>query len=172
MKRIFIRILMPLLLLCTSVYAQTTLKVGDKAPAFSAQNQNGKTVSLKDYIGKKVILYFYPKDNTPGCTKEACNLRDYKDTLATNGYVILGVSTDDAVSHQNFIKQYNLPFDLLVDSDAAINKAYGVWVQKERDGKVFYGTARTTFIIDEHGVITKIINDVKVDAHASQILTK
>lgn len=171
MKRVFVPIII-LLLACTGFYMHTNLKVGDKAPAFTTQNQNGKTVSLKDYLGKKVVLYFYPKDNTPGCTKEACNLRDYKDTLAANGYVVLGVSVDDAASHQNFIKQYNLPFDLLVDSDAVINKAYGVWVQKERDGKVFYGTARTTFIIDEQGVISKIINEVKVDAHASQILAK
>ncbi|SFX07365.1 thioredoxin-dependent thiol peroxidase [Cytophaga hutchinsonii] len=168
-----------LVLICTllffissSVYAQTQLKAGDKAPAFSAKDQNGKIVSLTSFKGRKLVLYFYPKDNTPGCTKEACNLRDYKDTLAAQGYTILGVSTDDAFSHQQFIKQYNLPYDLLVDSDAAINKAYGVWVQKEREGKVFYGTARTTFIINESGVITKVIDAVKVDAHAEQILTK
>src|SRR6478735_4078065 len=115
MRAAFIRIIVLCMFVCTSVYAQTLLKAGDKAPEFSALNQKGKTVSLKDYIGKKVVLYFYPKDNTPGCTSEACNLRDNIDTLAANGYVVLGVSTDDAVSHQNFIKQYNLPYDLLVD---------------------------------------------------------
>lgn len=159
-------------MLYTTLSAQTSLQVGDKAPAFRAQNQNGKTIALSDYSGRKVILYFYPKDNTPGCTSEACNLRDNSDTLLSKGYVILGVSTDDGISHQNFIKQYNLPYDLLVDKDAVINKSYGVWVQKERDGKVFYGTARTTFIINEKGIISKIINQVDVNAHADQILEK
>ena len=160
-------------MLCNSLNAQTALlHVGDKAPSFSAQNQNGKTISLSDYAGRKVILYFYPKDNTPGCTSEACNLRDNSDSLLAKGYVILGVSVDDAVSHQNFIKQHNLPYDLLVDKDAVINKSYGVCVQKERDGKVFYGTARTTFVIDEQGVISKIISKVDVQAHAAQILEK
>lgn len=171
MKQISICILL-LLLVCTGFYTQTSLKVGDKAPIFSAQNQNGKTVSLKDYSGKKVVLFFYPKDNTPGCTAESCNLRDNFDTLTASGYVILGVSVDDAASHQNFIKQHKLPYDLLVDADTTINKAYGVWVRKERNGNVFYGTARTTFIINEFGVITRVIGDVKVDTHASQILSK
>lgn len=152
--------------------AQTTLKAGDKAPVFSAKNQNGKTVSLKDFKGKKVILYFYPKDNTPGCTKEACNLRDHSDTLTKSGYVIIGVSTDDEISHKEFIRQHNLPYDLLVDSDAAINKAYGVWVQKQKDGKTFYGTARTTFVINEYGFITKVVDAVQVDAHSDQILAE
>jgi peroxiredoxin Q/BCP len=171
MKKYCIHII-PLLLWCSNIHAQTTLKAGDKAPAFVAENQHGKTVSLKDYSGKKLVLYFYPKDNTPGCTAESCNLRDNFDTLTASGYVILGVSVDDAASHQNFIKQHKLPYDLLVDADTTINKAYGVWVKKERSGKVFYGTARTTFIINAYGVITRVIGDVKVDTHASQILSK
>lgn len=158
--------------LITGLHAQTTLKAGDKAPAFKAKDQNGKIVSLQNYKGKKLVLYFYPKDNTPGCTTEACNLRDHSDTLAAKGYTILGVSADDALSHKNFIKQYNLPYDLIVDSDAVIHKAYGVWVKKERNGTAFYGTARTTFVIDENGVITKIIDAVKVDSHTEQILAK
>ncbi len=171
MRRLFL--IGPLFLfLSTLAHAQTPLKAGDKAPAFSAKDQNGKVVSLSTFKGKKLVLYFYPKDNTPGCTKEACNLRDNKDTLAAQGYTILGVSVDDAVSHQHFIKQYNLPYDLLVDSDAVINKAYGVWIQKERNGSTFYGTARTTFVINESGIITKVIEAVNVDAHTDQILAK
>ena len=160
------------MLFCNSMNAQTLLKTGDKAPLFSAPNQNGKVISLSEYTGHKVILYFYPKDNTRGCTTEACNIRDNYDSLLAKGYVILGVSRDDALSHQNFIKLYNLPFDLLVDSDATINKAYGVWAQKEKDGEVFYGTTRKTFIIDERGIISKIIDNVQVDSHSAQILAE
>jgi thioredoxin-dependent peroxiredoxin len=146
------------------------LKVGDKAPEFTGKDQDGKQVSLADYKGKKVILYFYPKDNTPGCTAEACNLRDNNETLSKEGYQILGVSTDDEASHQNFISQYSLTFPLIADTDKSINQKYGVWVEKERDGKKFMGTARTTFIIDEKGVITKIIDKVEPKDHANQIL--
>lgn len=171
MKQLFL-FSIALMFVCMGIQAQTPLKVGNKAPLFSAKNQNGKIVSLSDFKGRKVVLYFYPKDNTKGCTSEACNLRDNYDSLITKGYVILGVSVDNAESHQDFIKQYNLPFDLLVDTNALINKAYGVWVQKERDGKVFFGTARTTFIIDKKGFISKIIDAVQVDSHAAQILAK
>lgn len=117
-----------------------------------------------------MIVYFYPKDNTPGCTTEACNLRDNNAELLKLGYVILGVSTDDAASHQAFKKEHKLPFDLLVDSDKSINQKYGVWKEKEKDGKKFYGTVRTTFVIDEKGKISKIIDKVTVADHTSQIL--
>jgi thioredoxin-dependent peroxiredoxin len=150
--------------------AQTALKAGDKAPEFSGKDQDGKLVSLQDYKGKKVILYFYPKDNTPGCTAEACNLRDNKEMLAKEGYEILGVSTDDEASHRDFRTKYSLPFPLIADTDKSINQMYGVWVEKERDGKKFFGTARTTFIIDEKGMITQVIDKVETKDHASQIL--
>jgi len=150
--------------------AQTALKAGDKAPDFSGKDQDGKLVSLQDYKGKKVILYFYPKDNTPGCTAEACNLRDNKEMLAKEGYEILGVSTDDEASHKDFRSKYSLPFPLIADTDKSINQKYGVWVEKEREGKKFFGTARTTFIIDEKGMITQVIDKVETKDHASQIL--
>lgn len=152
------------------VSGQSKLQVGDKAPDFSAKDQDGKKVSLHDYKGKKLILYFYPKDQTPGCTAEACNLRDNKDMLDKEGYEILGVSTDDEASHKAFRDKYSLPFTLVADTDKSINQKYGVWVEKERDGKKFFGTARTTFIIDEKGIITRIIDKVETSDHASQIL--
>ncbi len=154
----------------TTGTAQTKLKVGDKAPEFTGRDQDGKLISLSDFKGKKVILYFYPKDNTPGCTAQACNLRDNKEILSKEGYSILGVSTDDEASHRSFIEQYSLPFPLIADTDQSINRKYGVWVEKERDGKKYLGTARTTFVIDEKGVITKIINKVETQHHASQII--
>lgn len=127
-------------------------------------------MSLKQYKGKKVILYFYPKDDTPGCTAEACNLRDNKDLLAKEGYEVLGVSTDDEASHRNFRTKYSLPFPLIADTDKSINQKYGVWVEKERDGKKFFGTARTTFLIDEKGMITEVIDKVETKDHTNQIL--
>jgi peroxiredoxin Q/BCP len=150
--------------------AQTNLKVGDKAPDFTANNQDGNKVSLHDYKGKKVILYFSPKDNTSGCTAEACNLRDNKNALADAGYEVLGVSTDDEASHKGFQEKYSLPFPLIADTDKSINEKYGVWVEKERDGKKYMGTARTTFIIDENGIITSIVDKVDTQNHADQIL--
>lgn len=153
-----------------SVSAQAKLKAGDKAPDFSGQDQDGNQVTLKQYNGKKVILYFYPKDNTPGCTAEACNLRDNKDLLAKEGYEVIGVSTDDQTSHKDFKAKYSLPFPLIADTDKSINQKYGVWVEKERDGKKAWGTARTTFIIDEKGTITEVIDKVETKDHASQIL--
>jgi peroxiredoxin Q/BCP len=152
------------------VSAQSPLKAGDKAPDFSGKDQDGKQVSLSDYKGKKVILYFYPKDNTPGCTAQACNLRDNKDMLAKEGYEVLGVSTDDEASHKDFRAKYALPFSLIADTDKSINQKYGVWVEKERDGKKFMGTARTTFIIDEKGTITQVIDKVETKDHANQII--
>jgi peroxiredoxin Q/BCP len=153
-----------------SVSAQVKLKPGDKAPDFSGQDQDGNQVTLKQYKGKKVILYFYPKDNTPGCTAEACSLRDNKDLLAKEGYEVIGVSTDDQASHKDFKAKYSLPFPLVADTDKSINQKYGVWVEKERDGKKIWGTARTTFIIDEKGTITEVIDKVETKDHASQIL--
>lgn len=163
------------LLLFMSVYAmeglsQTKLSVGDKAPDFTANDQDGKKISLHDYRGSKVVLYFYPKDDTPGCTMEACNLRDNIDPLSKAGYVVLGVSGDDEMSHKAFQQKYSLPFPLVADTDKSINKNYGVWVEKERDGNKYWGTARTTFLIDEKGVITEIIDKVDTKQHAGQIL--
>jgi peroxiredoxin Q/BCP len=158
------------MILASVASAQTPLKVGDKAPDFSGKDQDGKTISLKDYKGKKVILYFYPKDDTPGCTAQACNLRDNKDVLAKEGYEVLGVSTDDEASHRNFREKYSLTFPLIADTDKSINQKYGVWVEKERDGKKYFGTARTTFVIDENGTIASIIDKVETKDHASQIL--
>ena len=151
-------------------FSQTLLKPGDKAPDFTAKDQDGKQISLSSLKGKKIILYFYPKDQTPGCTQEACNLRDNMDELTDAGYEVLGVSTDDEMSHKEFQQKYSLPFSLVADTDKSINQKYGVWVEKERDGKKFFGTARTTFLIDEKGVITSIIDKVDTKEHASQIL--
>ena len=165
--------LIGMLMFVFSVITMTSfaqLKVGDKAPDFTANDQDGKKVSLHDYAGKKVVLYFYPKDFTGGCTEEACNLRDNNDALVKAGYVILGISSDDETSHKSFKDKYTLPFSLLADTDKSINQKYGVWVEKNRDGKKFMGTARTTFLIDEKGVISKIIDKVDTKEHASQIL--
>jgi peroxiredoxin Q/BCP len=157
-------------LFTTMSMAQTKLKIGDKAPEFSGKDQDGKPVSLSSLAGKKVVLYFYPKDQTAGCTAQACNLRDNIDLLTQQGYVILGVSTDDEASHREFREKYKLPFTLIADTDKSITQLYGVWVEKERDGKKFMGTARTTFIIDANRTITDIIDKVETADHASQIL--
>jgi peroxiredoxin Q/BCP len=146
------------------------LNEGDKAPDFKVNNQKGEPVSLKDYKGKKVVLYFYPKDDTPGCTKEACNLRDNYDALLKQDYAILGVSPDKEAKHQKFIDKYDLPFDLLADTEKEIAEAYGVWVEKNMYGRKYMGIARTTFVIDEKGVISEIIKKVDTKAHAEQIL--
>lgn len=146
------------------------LKIGSKAPDFSAPNQNGETMSLADFSGKKLVLYFYPKDDTPGCTKQACNLRDNYNHLLNSGYQVIGVSPDNEKKHQKFIDKYDLPFDLLADTDQTICNAYGVWVEKSMYGRQYMGVARTTFIIDENGVIQEIINKVKVSEHTEQIV--
>jgi peroxiredoxin Q/BCP len=151
-------------------FSQMKLSIGDKAPDFTANDQDGKKITLSAHKGKKVILYFYPKDQTPGCTQEACNLRDNIGALSDEGYEVLGVSTDDEVSHKEFQEKYNLPFSLVADTDKSINQKYGVWVEKERDGKKYWGTARVTFLIDEQGTITNIIDKVDTKEHASQIL--
>lgn len=146
------------------------LTIGDKAPAFSAYNQDGKTVSLADYSGKKLVLYFYPKDNTPGCTTESCNLRDNYNTLLKQGFEVLGVSIDDEKSHRKFIDKYDLPFDLLADTSKEVVNAYGVWQEKKNYGKTYMGIVRTTFVIDENGNIEEIIGKVDTKNHTDQIL--
>jgi thioredoxin-dependent peroxiredoxin len=148
----------------------TKLKIGDKAPDFSANNQNGKEISLKDLRGAKVVLYFYPRDNTPGCTAEACNLRDNYGVLQNKGYHVFGVSTDSEQSHQKFIGKNNLPFDLIADTEKKIVTAYGVYGEKMMYGKTVLGIKRSTFILDENGFVECIIDKVDTKDHAAQIL--
>jgi peroxiredoxin Q/BCP len=146
------------------------LKEGQKAPSFRANNQNGNNISLTQFLGKKVVLYFYPKDNTPGCTAQACNLSENIDNLKKNGYVVLGVSPDSEKSHLKFISKYNLSFDLIVDESKSICKLYGVWGPKKFMGREYDGVHRTTFLIDENGLIDKIITKVNTKNHTEQIL--
>ena len=146
------------------------LKIGNKAPDFESINQNGDKVKLSDFIGKKVVLYFYPRDNTPGCTAQACNLKDNYKTLQKNGYTILGISKDSPKSHQKFINKFDLPFDLIADEDQNIHMKYGTWIEKSMYGKNYMGTARWTFLIDEKRNIENIIQKVKTKEHTSQIL--
>lgn len=145
-------------------------KVGDNAPDFTGIDQDDKTHSLKDYKGKKVVLYFYPKDDTPGCTAEACNLRDNYSALQKKGYVVLGVSADSVKSHKKFEKKFQLPFPLLADTEHKIIDAYNVWGKKKFWGKEFMGIVRTTFIIDEKGKIEKVIKEVDTGDHTEQVL--
>ncbi len=147
-----------------------TLKPGMKAPAFKGLNENGELVSLADFKGKKLVLYFYPKDNTPTCTEEACNLRDNYHLFLKNGYSILGISTDSVKKHQNFIKKYKLPFSLIADEDHEICEKYGVWDWKKLFGKTYMGILRTTFVINEKGKIDKIIEKVESKKHSSQLI--
>jgi len=148
------------------------LKEGDNAPDFTATDQDGKTISLKDYKGKKVVLYFYPKDDTPGCTAESCNLRDNYTVLKKKGYEVLGVSADSEKSHKKFEKKFKLPFRLLADTDRKIIDAYSVWGKKKFWGKEFMGIVRTTFIIDEKGVIEEVIKEVDTENHTEQVMGK
>jgi len=148
----------------------SNIKQGDKAPEFMGVNQNGDTVSLSSYAGKKLVLYFYPKDDTPGCTAEACNLRDNYNQLLSEGYAILGVSPDNEKKHQKFIDKYDLPFDLLADTEKETCEMFGVWVQKSMYGREYMGVARTTFIIDENGIVEEVISKVKTKEHTAQIL--
>lgn len=170
MKTRILCIVLTLLICSMNSFSQSKLSIGDKAPDFSGKDQDGKQIALSDFKGKKVVLYFYPKDQTPGCTQEACNLRDNIGALTSEGYEVLGVSSDDMASHKEFQEKYGLPFSLIADTDKSINQRYGVWVEKERDGKKYMGTARVTFLIDENGVITKIIDKVDTKDHANQIL--
>ena len=146
------------------------LSVGAKAPELSLQDENEKTVSLKNFKGKSVVLYFYPKDDTPGCTKEACNFRDSIARIQKTGAVILGVSLDGPDSHRKFIAKYNLPFSLLCDENAAVSKAYGVYKEKNMYGKKYWGIERSTFVIDEAGAMKAIFRKVKVDGHVDEVL--
>lgn len=154
----------------TKVSIMTTLKVGDKAPDFSAKDQDGKVHSLGDYKGKKLVVFFYPKASTPGCTAEACNLRDNWEKFQAAGYEILGVSADSQKKQQNFKEKYELPFPLLADEDREVINAFGVWGPKKFMGKEYDGIHRTTFVIDEDGKIFDVISKVKTKDHASQIL--
>lgn len=147
-----------------------TLKTGDKAPDFTATDQNGKTVSLADFKGKTVILYFYPKDDTPGCTAEACDFRDNYQSLKAKGYEVIGVSTDDEKSHKKFETKYSLPFTLIADADQQIVNSYGVWGEKNMYGKTYMGTQRTTFIIDPSGNISHVIEKVDTKNASQQVL--
>lgn len=146
------------------------LQAGDKAPAFSSKDENGNPVQLSDFGGKKLVLYFYPKDDTPGCTAQACNLRDNLSSLQAQGYQVLGVSVDDEKSHQKFIKKFSLNFPILADTDHSVVEAYGVWKEKSMYGKTYMGTVRTTFLIDEAGKIERIIGKVDTGNHTSQII--
>lgn len=148
----------------------TELKQGDQAPQFTSKDQNGNSVSLSQFKGKKVVLYFYPKDNTPGCTAEACDFRDNYQGLVAKGIEVLGVSVDDEKSHQKFITKFSLPFTLLADTDQTIVNAYGVWGEKSMYGKKYMGTTRTTFIIDEDGKIEHIITKVDTKNPTQQVL--
>lgn len=146
------------------------LKIGDKAPDFAGKDQDGKEITLSQFKGDKLVLYFYPKDNTPGCTSEACDLRDNYDKFLSKGYKVVGVSKDSPKSHQNFIEKHNLPFPLISDTETQIQQAYGVWGLKKMMGREYYGTIRKTFVIDKEGTIEDIIEKVNTKAHARQIL--
>ena len=148
----------------------TTLKKGDKAPNFSGLDQEGKKHSLQDYQGKKLVVFFYPKASTPGCTAEACDLRDNFERFTSNNYALLGVSADSAKAQTKFIEKYDLPFPLLADEDKSVIQAFGVWGPKKFMGKEYDGIHRTTFIIDEKGIIEEVIDKVKTKEHANQIL--
>jgi len=146
------------------------LKEGDKAPSFKLLSSSGKKVALKDYSGKTIILYFYPKDDTPGCTREACDFRDSHSQYLKKGAVVVGISADSLNSHKKFTEKYSLPFPLLVDENHAVAEQYGVWVEKSMYGKKYFGIERSTFVIGPDGKIKKIFRKVKVDGHSEEIL--
>lgn len=148
----------------------TTLKEGDKAPFFKGTDESGREISLEDFRGKKLVLYFYPKDNTSGCTAEACSLNERYDSLTAKGYEVVGVSPDSAASHQKFIAKYNLSFHLIADTEKRILQDYGVWAEKSMYGRKYMGVLRTTFVIDEAGVIERVITKVDTKNAAGQIL--
>ncbi len=148
------------------------LKIGDNAPDFQCLDDSGNFVKLTDYRGKKLVIFFYPKANTPGCTAQACNLRDNFELLKDDGFTVLGVSSDSVKSHEKFVIKYDLPFDLIADEDKSIHKKYGTWIEKKMYGKSYMGTARWTFIIDENGIITEIIEKVKTKEHTEQIISE
>lgn len=146
------------------------LKIGDKAPSFEGKDQDGNTVRLEDFSGRKLVLYFYPKDSTPGCTAEACDLRDNYGRFLSSGYAVVGVSKDSAASHRKFIEKHSLPFPLISDPETVILQAYGAWGEKVNYGRKTMGTLRKTFVIGEDGTILDIIEKVNTKAHTAQIL--
>lgn len=146
------------------------LKKGDAAPFFSAKDQNGNDLNLNQFRGKKLVIYFYPKDDTPGCTKEACNLRDHYNELLSNGFAVVGISPDSEASHKKFAGKYGLPFPLIADPSLEIIKAYGAWGKKSMYGREYEGLLRKTFILDENGIVEHVIEKVKTDDHANQII--
>lgn len=146
------------------------VKENEKAPEFQGKNQNGETISLSDYRGKRVILYFYPRDNTPGCTAEACSLNDKNAYFLEKGFVIIGVSPDSVASHQKFVDKFSLSFNLIADTDKSITQAYGAWGEKMNYGKAYMGLLRTTFIISKDGIIEKVFPKVDTKTHADQII--
>ncbi len=146
------------------------LNIGDKAPNFSCKNEKGELVSLKDFKGKNLVLYFYPKDDTPGCTAEACDLRDNYQSFLSKGFEILGVSPDSEKKHQKFIDKHELPFSLLADEDHSVAEAYGVWGEKSMYGRKYMGILRTTFVIDANGKLSNIIEKVDTKAHSKQLI--
>ncbi|WP_280749237.1 thioredoxin-dependent thiol peroxidase [Parabacteroides sp. PF5-9] len=150
------------------------MEIGDKVPDILGKDQNGKEIKRSDFKGKKLALYFYPKDNTSGCTAEACSLRDGYEELRKAGYEVVGVSKDSAKSHQGFIEKHDLPFDLIADTETSLQQQFGVWIEKSMYGRKYMGTQRTTFIINEEGLIEKIIGpkEIKTKDHANQILEK
>jgi len=147
-----------------------SLSIGDKVPSFDSTDQKGNSFNLDKFKDQKIVLYFYPRDNTSGCTAQACDLRDNFQKFKNNNYVIVGVSTDSPKSHVKFIEKNNLPFDLIADEDKSVHKLFGTWVEKKMYGKTYMGTARKTFLIDENRVITDIIEKVKTKEHTNQIL--
>ena len=148
------------------------LNIGDKIPSELGINQNGKTINSSDLVGQKLVIYFYPKDNTPGCTAEACSLKDNITELAKKGYKVIGVSADSKESHKKFEEKYELPFDLIADSDKKLIRAFGVWGEKKMAGRVYDGILRTTFLVNEKGIITDIITpkEIKTKTHGNQLL--
>lgn len=148
------------------------MNIGDKAPELLGIDQDGKEIKLSDYKGKKIVLYFYPKDSTPGCTSQACSLRDNYELMQKRGYAVIGVSVQDEKSHKKFIEKYNLPFPLIADVDKTLNETFGVYGEKKMCGRTYMGTYRTTFIINEEGVIEEVFTpkQIKVKEHAEQIL--
>ena len=148
------------------------IEIGDKVPEFLGRDENGNEIRIQDFAGKKLVLYFYPKDSTPGCTQEACNLRDNYERMLAKGYAVVGVSVQDEKSHKRFIEKNNLPFPLIAETEMVLNNAFGVWGEKSMCGRKYMGTFRTTFIIDEEGKVEQIFRpkEIKVKAHAEQIL--
>lgn len=150
------------------------IEIGDKVPDFLGTDENGNEIRTRDFAGKKLVLYFYPKDSTPGCTQEACNLRDNYERMLAKGYAVVGVSVQDEKSHKRFIEKNNLPFPLIADTEMVLNNAFGVWGEKSMCGRKYMGTFRTTFVINEEGIVEQIFKpkEIKVKNHAEQILGK